>query len=238
MDRVLDQLQKMQLHPVADHFTVALLIVGVLIDLASNLAPSRAWIRYMALTLMILGALAAGASYWTGDRETDRIWDALGPQAREVLKWHARLGFYLAITFGVLALWRILVESFGFMAATRGFYQAIAVVAIFVLSYSAHLGGQLVYDFGAGTALMAAQPIPSAEPSSSEAPTEAGPIPTVSVPTPVPSVAPSPAPKAETPAASPAASTSVAPVPAHPAPSSGSTPAAGTPAKPSGSATL
>ncbi len=28
---------------------------------------------------MILGALAAGGSYFTGDMEADRIWDALGP---------------------------------------------------------------------------------------------------------------------------------------------------------------
>ena len=53
----------MQLHPVADHYTVALLSVAILIDLVASMFPTRAWIRNTALTLMILGALAAAASY-------------------------------------------------------------------------------------------------------------------------------------------------------------------------------
>jgi uncharacterized membrane protein len=184
MDSAEKLLQSLQLHPIADHFTVALLIVAVLIDLVASAAPTRIWLRYTALTLMILGALAAGASYATGDMETDRIWNALGQPAKDVLKRHAELGEYLAITFGVLALWRILIQSFGFMAGSRAIYLVIAVLAIATLGYSAHLGGELVYDYGAGTALMAAAPIPSEAASPASAPTSSGPLPTVSVPTP------------------------------------------------------
>ena len=69
MDAVVHFLQPLDLHPVIDHFTVALLMVGVLIDLIASLFPVRAWLRYMALTLMVLGAISAGASYATGDME-------------------------------------------------------------------------------------------------------------------------------------------------------------------------
>lgn len=243
LSKLAEELAKLQLHPVADHFTVALLFVGVAIDLISNLAPSRAWIRYMALTLMILGALAAGASYATGDMETDRIWDALGPPARQVLKWHATLGVYLAITFGVLALWRILIESFGFMAGSRGFYQLVAILAILTLSYSAHLGGKLVYEYGAGTALMAAQPAPSEASSPAAEPSSSGPMATVSVPTPIPAPAPpaEAAPAEPKPSSSPTASSPAAPagpVPAHPAPSASPAAMPGPSAKPTGSAAL
>ena len=55
MDAVVHFFQPLDLHPVVDHFTVALLIVGVLTDLVASLFPLRNWIRYMALTLMILG---------------------------------------------------------------------------------------------------------------------------------------------------------------------------------------
>ena len=180
MDAVVKFLQPYQLHPVADHFSVALLFVAVLIDL---FAGGRIWLRYTAVLLMILGALAAGASYLTGDMEADRIWNALGQPARDVLHRHAQLGVYLAITFGVLAIWRILIQSFGFMAGTRAIYLIVAIIAIATLGYSAHLGGVLVYDYGAGTALMAAAPVPSegASPASETSP--AGPIPTVTVPT-------------------------------------------------------
>jgi uncharacterized membrane protein len=183
MDAVVKFLQPYQLHPVADHFSVALLFVAVLIDLVASMSPTRIWLRYTALTLMVLGALAAGASFLTGDMEADRIWNALGQPARDVLKRHAELGEYLAIAFGVLAVWRILIQGFGFMAGSRAIYLIVAILAIATLGYSAHLGGVLVYDYGAGTALMAAAPVPSegATPASETSP--AGPIPTVSVPT-------------------------------------------------------
>jgi|HubBroStandDraft_4_1064222.scaffolds.fasta_scaffold146390_2 uncharacterized membrane protein len=183
MDAVVKFLQPYQLHPVADHFSVALLFVAVLIDLVASMSPTRVWLRYTALTLMVLGALAAGASFLTGDMEADRIWNALGQPARDVLKRHAELGEYLAIAFGVLAVWRILIQGFGFMAGSRAIYLIVAILAIATLGYSAHLGGVLVYDYGAGTALMAAAPVPSegASPASETSP--AAPIPTVTVPT-------------------------------------------------------
>ena len=76
-----------------------------------------------------------------------------------------QLGMYLAITFGVLAVWRILIQAFGFMAGSRAIYLIVAILAIATLGYQAHLGGVLVYDYGAGTALMAAAPVPSEDAS-------------------------------------------------------------------------
>ncbi len=206
MDAVVKFLQPYQLHPVVDHFSVALLFVAVLIDLVASSAPNRIWLRYTALTLMILGALAAGGSYLTGDMEADRIWNALGEPAREVLKRHAQLGEYLAITFGILAVWRIMIQAFGFMAGSRAIYLIVALLAICTLGYSAHLGGVLVYDYGAGTALMAAAPVPSEAASPASAPTSSLPLPMVSVPSVATSTPPpAPAASASTSMASPTA---------------------------------
>jgi uncharacterized membrane protein len=197
MDSVVKFLQPYQLHPVVDHFSVALLFAAVLIDLVASAAPTRIWLRYTAVTLMVFGALAAGGSFFTGDMEADRIWNALGQPAKDVLKTHAELGEYLAIIFGVLAVWRILIQSLGFVAGSRGIYLIFAVTAIALLGYSAHLGGVLVYDYGAGTALMAAAPVPSEAASPASSPTSAAPLPTVSVPTAeATSSAPPPAPAA------------------------------------------
>jgi uncharacterized membrane protein len=197
MDAVVKFLQPYQLHPVVDHFAIALLFVAVLIDLVASTAPNRIWLRYTAVLLMILGAIAAGGSFFTGGMEGDRIWNALGQPAKDVLKRHDDLGLYLAITFGILAVWRILIQGFGFMAGSRAIYLIIAVLAIVALGYQGHLGGELVYDYGAGTALMAAAPVPSEAASPESSPTSAGPLPTVSVPTPqATSSVPSPAPAA------------------------------------------
>jgi uncharacterized membrane protein len=223
MDSLVKFLQPLQLHPVVDHFSVALLIVAVLIDLVASAAPTRLWLRYTALTLMLLGALCAGASFGTGDLEADRIWNALGQPAREVLHRHAELGEYLAIAFGALAFWRILIQAFGFMAGTRWLYLIIAIVAVCVLGYQAHLGGVLVYDYGAGTALMAAAPVPSEAASPESAPTPSAPLPTVTVPTP----------QATTSAAAPAAGASSS----MEAPKTGGMPTANPTAQPSGAPT-
>src|SRR5271167_5086680 len=219
MDSVVKFLQPYQLHPYVDHFSVALLFTAVLIDLVASTAPNRIWLRYTAVLLMILGALAAGGSYFTGDMEADRIWDALGPPAKEVLKRHAMLGLYLAIGFGVLAVWRIMIQAFGFMAGSRAIYLIVALLAIVALGYQAHLGGVLVYDYGAGTALMASAPVPSESASPASEPSQAGPLPTVSVPTPEATMSAPPSPAAaeskpaaaSTPASSPSGSASAAP---------------------------
>jgi uncharacterized membrane protein len=184
MQPFLNALQALDLHPIVDHFTVALLLTGVFIDLVASLAPARAWLRYMALTLMVLGAIAAGCSYATGDLEADRVFKALSPQVRSALHWHAEFGEAMAIVFGVLALWRILVESTGYFGASRPIYLLVAVIASGVLGYTGHLGGALVYDYGVGVRPEAMAAAPSPTPRPSEA------LPTVSVPTPTPAAKP------------------------------------------------
>ena len=156
MENIVKLLTNWQLHPVADHFAIALLVVAVLVDVVALIFSERRWPRYMALTLMILGAAAVAASYGTGDLEGDRIWDRVNGPAKDVLKLHAQLGYYLMFTFAVLALWRILVEALSFMAGTRTIYVALAVVAVGALLYQGRLGGELVYTYGVGTRDMAA----------------------------------------------------------------------------------
>jgi uncharacterized membrane protein len=193
MDAIVAFLQRLDLHPVLDHFTVALLIVGVAIDIVASAAPTRTWLRYMALTLMILGAIAAGASYFSGDIEADRLFksfgDAMTPAAKAVFHWHAMLGEYMAIVFGVLALWRILIQAVGSFAGSRPIYLLAAIIACAVLIYIGSLGGKLVYTFGWGTALLQA---PVATPTPTPTTNEA--LPSVTVPTPpIPVATPPPA---------------------------------------------
>jgi len=211
MDAFLNTLQRWDLHPVVDHFTVSLLIVGVLIDLIASMAPTRAWLRYMALTLMILGAIAAGCSYFTGDMEADRVWNSMSAPAKAVLHWHAMLGQYFAVVFAVLAVWRILIEGVGFFAGSRPVYLIVAIVSAGVLGYIGHLGGEMVYVYGVGTQAGGAEMQPSATPSpelpNAMLPTVSVPLSTASIATPTPVVMSFPP---ATPAAVP---TMIAPLP-------------------------
>ena len=205
MENIEKLLTNWQLHPVVDHFSIALLVVAVAIDIVALVFSQRVSLRHTALTLMIIGAIAAAASYATGDMEGDRVWDLVGSgKVRDVLKLHAQIGYYLMIAFAVLALWRILIEALAFMRSTRQVYLALAVVAVIALLYQGSLGGELVYTFGVGTREMAAGAVKALaaetpKPEESAAPSSPTSIPTVYVPsavsTPEPSEAPTAAPE-------------------------------------------
>jgi uncharacterized membrane protein len=209
MDKIVATLTRLDLHPVADHFTIGLLIVGVLIDLIASMAPTRIWLRYMALMLMILGAIAAGASYFTGDLEADRIFDLMSAPAKAVFHWHAMLGEYMAVVFGVLAVWRILIQGVGFFAGSRLIYLVFAVISAGVLIYIGSLGGKMVYEYGVGTALMSASPTPGAMPTAP--PIANALLPTVTVPTATPAPAASATSGAVPPTLSPTATPAALP---------------------------
>ncbi len=216
MDKILatlqTTLQRWDLHPVVDHFTISLLVVGVLIDLVANLAPTRVWLRYTALLLMILGAIAAGASYFTGGLEANRVFDAMSEPAKYTFAQHAKLATYMAIVFGVLAVWRILIQAVTFFAGSRWVYLIFAIISAGVLLFVGHLGGKLVYTYGVGTALMGSAPEASAMPTATPLSNEA--LPTVSVPTATPLAAVAP-PMVVTPTQTPSPTATSTPAAAH-----------------------
>ena len=219
MQGVVEFLKGWQLHPVVDHFTVALVLVGILVDLVASLVPMRLWIRYMALTLMILGASAAFGSQVTGGWEADRVWDHLSDPAKELLRSHGWWGTYLPYALGVLALWRIGVQFIGGLARARAIYLIVAIVAGGAILYQADMGGDLVYYYGVGTApMMKESPTPAPSPSVTlQAPAS---IPTVYVPPPSPGgAAPTPTAK-PSPVGSASSGTLVNPPSAAPAPTS------------------
>jgi uncharacterized membrane protein len=202
MQGVVELLKGWQLHPVVDHFTVALVLVGILVDLVASLMPLRLWLRYMAVTLMVLGALAAFGSNVTGGWEAERVWEHVSGPAKDLLKTHAELGDILPYVFGALALWRIGVQFIGFLSRTRFIYLLAAIAAGGAILYQGDMGGDLVYEYGVGTAPMTAEtPTPAASPTVIEQ--QPGALPTVyappATPTPagqVPTAAPSPSPTA------------------------------------------
>jgi uncharacterized membrane protein len=222
MQALIDTLKAWQLHPFVDHFTVSLIVVAVLVDIVASILPSRLWLRYMALTLLVLGTLAAFGSQVTGGWEADRVWDSLSEPGKALLRRHGWWGHWLPYVFAVVALWRILLQFVGFAARTRPIYVIVAIIIAGLVLYQGFLGGNLVYDYGTGTALLqAATPIASPSVVPAPPPMSASPIPTVFVPTPTPISAPTPAAAAPTGTPTPMAS-SAAPEEASPTPSSDS----------------
>ena len=159
------------LHPIVDHFTIALLTFGIAAEIlsAAAIALSRgnegvsAWGRKLASTsllLMIGGAAAAVMSYFTGDAEADRLWDTMSPAAQQILSpsngapaylSHAALGHYLMYAFLILAAWRVMMEFSSRVERTRIAFVIAGIVACGALLYQGKTGGELVYDHGVGT---------------------------------------------------------------------------------------
>ena len=163
---------KYHLHPIIDHFTIALLAAGILADLLAYLVSSRLGHRSFnagaladrlsatAPTLLIPGAISAILSRITGESEAERVWDTISPAAHHVLFSetgissffsHAVLGSYLMYIFGSLAAWRVLVEISPKLKRFQPAYFAVAMVALCALLYQGKTGGELVFNYRAGT---------------------------------------------------------------------------------------
>jgi uncharacterized membrane protein len=163
------------LHPIVDHFTIALLTFGIVAEILSAAAIllSRGhegflslWVeklRSTSLLLMILGAAAAVLSYFTGDAEADRLWDTMSPAAQQILSpsngapdylSHAILGHYLMYAFLILAAWRVMLEVSSRLERIRIVFLIVGIVACGALLYQGKTGGELVYEHGAGVAVI------------------------------------------------------------------------------------
>ena len=160
------------LHPIVDHFTIALLTFGISAEIlaaaAILLSRDRAgfvsvWgqkLRSTSLLLMIGGAAASILSYFTGDEEADRLWDTMSPAAQEILLSsngpdylsHAILGQRLMYAFLILAAWRVMLELSKRLERTRIAFLIVAMVAAGALLYQGKTGGELVYEHGVGMA--------------------------------------------------------------------------------------
>ena len=162
------------LHPIVDHFTIALLTFGVAAELLSAAAIllARGWMGFLAvwgqklrstsLFLMIGGAAASVLSYFSGDAEADRLWDTMSPAAQQILLSsngpdylsHAVLGQRLMYAFLILAAWRVMFELSNRLRPTRVVFLFAAIVAAGALLYQGKTGGELVYEHGVGMAPM------------------------------------------------------------------------------------
>jgi uncharacterized membrane protein len=158
------------LHPIVDHFTIALLTFGIAAEILAaaavllfrNSARVSVWaqkLRSTSLMLMIGGAAASVLSYFSGDAEADRLWDTMSPAAQQILASsngaaaylsHAVLGQYLMYAFLILAAWRVMLELSSRLARTRIAFLVVAVVAAGALLYQGKTGGELVYEHGVG----------------------------------------------------------------------------------------
>lgn len=133
-------------HPLVVHFPIALLSAAVLIDLLA-LALRRPALHRIALWNLCLGAVGAGLAVWTGLRAAEVARHSF--EIHQVMELHEKLGIATLI-LGILVVVLRLSSRDRLGAAGRVLALVWMLMMACTLTYGAHLGGRLVYEFGVG----------------------------------------------------------------------------------------
>lgn len=145
-------------HPMIVHFPIALLFVGVLIDLIGLAFRERAFWRGAALIFYVGGALGALAAFLTGDAAADSVF--LPTEANALLTEHADLGKYTLWLFGAYALARTAayVTKMDTRMPVRLGLTAVAAAGLILVWQTGEHGSQMVYRYGVGVEAVDASP--------------------------------------------------------------------------------
>ncbi len=167
--------QLTEIHPILVHFPIALLVVGVTLDLAAALLRRRQ-IADVATWFLLFGLVGAAGALLSGQL----IEDSVDPKsAADILRIHQVLAYATSATFTALVaarlVWlapRIFAALAPVSGAVKGVeqrtrevlpfvfaptpnalivaYLAISVVGIILLTLTGYYGGSMVYHHGVG----------------------------------------------------------------------------------------
>ncbi|HLQ67740.1 MAG TPA: DUF2231 domain-containing protein [Candidatus Limnocylindrales bacterium] len=134
----------LELHPAVVHFPLALGVTGALALLAYAILRKE-WLRWFGPVLLSLALAGAGAAYFSGESAHDRAESAGVPHAE--ISRHEETAIW---GIGVLALATLL--GWASAGVRRGAWMAapVAVIAAAIILWAGHLGGRLVFIYGAG----------------------------------------------------------------------------------------
>lgn len=143
-----------KVHAMMVHFPVAISVIGlVLLFLLTMTGGRSAGMRWACIVVYLIGAGLAFAGHISGESAADQLQtDNYTQAAQDTLNEHWDAGkkvwIPLAVTTVLVALTAINVTGLRVMMLVGAFLAAIASFAW--VSYTAHLGGMLVYTHGVG----------------------------------------------------------------------------------------
>ncbi|MGR8929419.1 MAG: DUF2231 domain-containing protein [Gammaproteobacteria bacterium] len=132
------------LHPLFVHFPIALLFLFFVLDSAGSLFGKSDY-RRAAGWFLYSGAIFAGLTVIMGFVAAASV--PHGGDVHEIMEHHQKLGLSVFGLACVLAIWRFLAKG-GIAGAANTLYIIFAVIMTVLLTFTADLGGLMVYKYG------------------------------------------------------------------------------------------
>ncbi|THF72934.1 DUF2231 domain-containing protein [Cohnella fermenti] len=122
-------------HFIITHFPIVLLLVSFLFDLAALIWKKKDW-HTAALVCLVVGTLCTIAAVLTGPR-------MMRNEGVETHELYGTMTMYLAIALSVVRLGIVLWKKRDI--GRNPIYLIVALVAVVLVMYTAHLGGKMVH---------------------------------------------------------------------------------------------
>ena len=136
------------LHPATAHFAIVLPIVASVFGLIYLFTRSEGMSK-ISSRVMLFAALGVIAAWYTGSQAGPDAYPLLSDEGQHELLEHKALGLYLAIAFGIIALFKL-------VGCKLNKFVVEAVAIVLLLGATAAVlnqgkdGGELTYEYGAG----------------------------------------------------------------------------------------
>ena len=141
-------------HPIMVHFTIALIITGLLGELLW-LITKREVFREVSRWNLLFSGVAVILTFITGLIAEDAV--TMGPAAADVFETHETIGYVILALVAILFVWRLAKSGIYYQKYSVWFTALFIMVAIVVI-IGAYFGGELVFTYGVGVKTVAVVP--------------------------------------------------------------------------------
>ena len=132
------------LHPIINHFTIALFSVAVILDVVGMLSRKPTFHEAARINLYIAGA-AVILTVITGLVALNTL--KHGEELHEMMESHETLGYVAGGLVFLAALWRILTGG-SFPQKARALYLALLACGFVAVYVNAFWGGEMAFKYG------------------------------------------------------------------------------------------
>ncbi|WP_456401115.1 DUF2231 domain-containing protein [Persephonella sp.] len=138
-----------QLHPPVVHFAVALIIIGVLFDIAGFILK-REDLKHAGFWTLLVGVLSMWGAAITGHEAEELVEDAIkGTAAYELLERHEGIGEILPWAATLIGILRVYLR-FKYNNLLFAGYLIAGLILAGATGLQGRIGGKLVYEYGVG----------------------------------------------------------------------------------------